>query len=144
MKKRVILLFVAVVLTNCRLLHANPADINKDGRVDFRDIAIMAQNWLWTVQPDGMVWVSINDPGLPDYEGFSGEMSKFETTNAQYCQFLNAALASHDIDVNGFDVIGANGYNAGEDYVGEFYYDLDGSFQPGLGDARINFRVCYI
>lgn len=46
MKKQAVLLFVTVVLTNCSFLQANPADINKDGRVNFLDIAILAQNWL--------------------------------------------------------------------------------------------------
>jgi formylglycine-generating enzyme required for sulfatase activity len=143
MKKQAVLLIVTVVLTNCSFLQANQADINKDGRVDFRDIAIIANNWLWTVQPDGMVWVSIDDPGVVGHEGFTGEMSKYETTNAQYCQFLNAALASGDIDVNtiGEDtVIGASGYNGGADYVDEVYYEIDGADMAGQGDARINYR----
>ena len=38
--------------------------------------------------PDGMAFVSISEPG------FAGEMSKYETTNAQYCQYLNSALAA--------------------------------------------------
>jgi formylglycine-generating enzyme required for sulfatase activity len=46
-----------------------------------------------------MTWVSINDPGVSGHEGFTGEMSKYETTNDQYCQFLNAALASNQITV---------------------------------------------
>jgi len=28
-----------------------------------------------------ITWVSIDDPGVPDHEGFTGEMSKYETTN---------------------------------------------------------------
>jgi formylglycine-generating enzyme required for sulfatase activity len=40
-----------------------------------------------------IVWVSINDPG------FNGQMSKYETTNAQYCQFLNDAKAAGLITV---------------------------------------------
>jgi hypothetical protein len=38
--------------------------------------------------PAGMAWVSINDLGVPTHEPFNGEMSKYETTNAQYCQYL--------------------------------------------------------
>jgi len=58
--------------------------------------------------PSGMVWVSINDSGAGmkdgdgnpiSHGGFSGQMSKYETTNAQYCQFLNAAKASGQITV---------------------------------------------
>ena len=65
----------------------------------------------------GMVWVTISDPG------FTGQMSKYETTNAQYCQFLNAALASGDITVSSNRVYGANGSNGGADFVGEIYFD---------------------
>jgi hypothetical protein len=32
-----------------------------------------------------MTWVSINDPGVSGHEAFNGQMSKYETTNAQYC-----------------------------------------------------------
>jgi formylglycine-generating enzyme required for sulfatase activity len=46
-----------------------------------------------------MIWVSINDPGVSGHEGFDGYMSKYETTNAQYCQYLNAAKASNQITV---------------------------------------------
>ncbi len=50
-------------------------------------------------EPAGMVWVSINDPGVSGHEGFNGQMSKYETTNAQYCHFLNAAKAANLIMV---------------------------------------------
>jgi formylglycine-generating enzyme required for sulfatase activity len=46
-----------------------------------------------------IVWVPINDPGIYGHESFNGQMSKYETTNAQYCQFLNAAKASTQIMV---------------------------------------------
>ena len=69
-----------------------------------------------------ITWVSIDDPGVPNHEGFTGEMSKYETTNAQYCQFLNTALASGDITVDGSVVKGNSG-----PYSGQNYYRLDGS-----------------
>lgn len=91
-----------------------------------------------------MEWVYINDPGVSGHEGFTGYMSKYLTTNAQYCQFLNDAFASGDITVSGNDAIGADGSNSGADYAGEVYYDGDG---PGYnhngatngGAARINY-----
>ena len=125
------------------------ADLTGDCIVDFNDFAIMASQWLVEGEPlpilNGMTWVSVSDPGVPGHEGFIGEMGKYETTNAQYCQFLNAALASGDIIVGADIVYGANGSNAGTDFVGEDYYDLAG---PGLtyngatngGAARINFN----
>jgi hypothetical protein len=122
-------------------------DLNGDGRVDLLDFALFAQNWLQTSGPQkyqDMVWVSINDPGVSGYEAFKGLMSKYETTNAQYCQFLNAALASGDITVSGDTVLGANGSNSGADFAGQIYYNLAG---PGYsytnvtngGAARINW-----
>ena len=74
------------------------------------------------IADDGIVdiilitWVSITDPG------FNGQMSKYETTNAQYCEFLNAALASGDIFVTNNIVYGANGSNSGADFVGKYYF----------------------
>jgi len=79
-----------------------------------------------TVEPEGMVWLEINDPGIADHEGFSGRMSKYETTNAQYCHYLNGALASGDITISGNEVLGADGFNEGDDFVGQIYYNLAG------------------
>jgi len=95
-------------------------------------------------EPTNMVWVSINDPGVSGHEGFSGQMSKYETTNAQCCQFLNAALATGDITVSGDYVYGASGSNSGADYVGQVYYDLAGagfSYDNATngGATRINY-----
>ena len=83
--------------------------------------------------PGGMVWVSISEAG------FNGQMSKYETTNAQYCQYLNAAKASGDIIVSGSYVVGASGA-----YSGQNYYRLDGSGftyngATSGGAARINW-----
>lgn len=50
--------------------------------------------------PSGIVWVDINDPGVSGHEGFIGQMSKYETTNAQYAQYLNSALAAGMITVD--------------------------------------------
>ena len=93
---------------------------------------------------DDIVWVSIDDPGVLGHGGFTGYMSKYETTNAQYCEFLNATLASGDIIVDGDLVKGADGSNSGADFVDEVYYDLAG---PGFtydgassgGAARIDY-----
>jgi formylglycine-generating enzyme required for sulfatase activity len=118
-----------------------------DGVIDKLDIDVFAAEWLTEGipgSPDSMIWVSINDSGVEDHEGFLGQMSKYETTNAQYCGFLNAALASGDVIVDGNNVKGADGSNAGYDFAGEVYYDLAG---PGWtangatlgGAARINY-----
>ncbi|KKL82901.1 hypothetical protein LCGC14_1980120, partial [marine sediment metagenome] len=74
--------------------------------------------------PLGMLLVSINDPGVTGHEAFNGEMSRYETTNAQYCQFLNEALDSNDIMVGVDNIVyGADGSNGGADFVGEIYFD---------------------
>ncbi|MCK5269595.1 MAG: SUMF1/EgtB/PvdO family nonheme iron enzyme, partial [Sedimentisphaerales bacterium] len=73
---------------------------------------------------DEIEWVFIDDdPGVSGHEGFNGDMSKYETTNAQYCEFLNAALDSGDVVVDGDLVKGAVGSNPGADFVGEIYFD---------------------
>jgi hypothetical protein len=71
------------------------ADINYSGSVGIDDLVIMAENWVARAVPDpqGIVFVTIDDPGVSGHEGFSGEMSKYETTNTQYCMFLNSAAA---------------------------------------------------
>lgn len=108
------------------------------------DLAIMALQWL-IEGSDEIEWVFIdNDPGVFGHEPFDGYMSKYETTNAQYCQFLNAALASGDIAFDIADpniVVGASGSNSGADFASEAYYDLDGPGQGATdkGAARINY-----
>ncbi|MCX5634577.1 MAG: SUMF1/EgtB/PvdO family nonheme iron enzyme [Planctomycetota bacterium] len=116
-------------------------DITRNGTVNLSDFAVVAEQWLTEgiPDPDGMVWVSINDPGIGGgHEGFTGYMSKYETTNAQYCQFLNAALASGDITRSGNTVYGANGSNSGTDFLGQVYYNLAGSGYNGYGATNGN------
>ena len=69
-----------------------------------------------------MVWVSIDESGE-----FTGDMSKYEVTNYQYCLFLNDARVTGDITV-GFDgfIYGADGINSGADFADDIYYDLIG------------------
>jgi formylglycine-generating enzyme required for sulfatase activity len=140
-------IFAAVLCLSSTVFAVCPSmDATGDCRVDFADFAKFAEQWLTEGIPDpnGIVWVSINDPGVPGYETFNGQMSKYETTNAQYRQFLNAALATGDITVSGGIVYGANGSNSGADFVGQVYYNLAG---PGYADngatnggaARINY-----
>ncbi len=85
-------------------------------------------------------FVSINDPG------FTGYMSKYETTNDDYAQFLTAALASGDITMSGNDAVGASGSNSGADHVGLKYYDGDGLGLTSYGatnggGSRINYNA---
>jgi formylglycine-generating enzyme required for sulfatase activity len=139
----------AILCISGTVLAACPSmDVTGDCKVTLADFAVFAEQWQTEGVPDpaGMVWVSINDPGIGGGRvGFNGDMSKYETTNAQYCQFLNAALASGDIVVDVNDVIGANGTNTGQDFVGELYYDGDGAGDTNFGSisgggaARIHY-----
>lgn len=150
---------VTVLLVSCLSLscfaECPSADLTGDCRVDLKDFAVLADGWMdvydfddlaslvsqWLTEgipePD-ITWVTISEAG------FVGEMSKYETTNAQYCEFLNSALASGDIIVSGNTVYGANGSNAGTDFAGKVYYQLDGigyDFDGAVngGAARINY-----
>jgi formylglycine-generating enzyme required for sulfatase activity len=168
MAKRIwsILLIVFLFSGGSALAACPSADLSGDCFVNFEDFAVIGAQWLnvydwndvntlanqWLTgiripnDPCNLVWVYIDDPGVDGHESFNGYMSKYETTNAQYCQFLNAALATGDITVGGDYVIGANGSNSGEDFVGEKYYYLAG---PGYdyngatngGAARINYSA---
>ncbi len=107
------------------------ADVTGDCSVDFNDFAVMADQWLTkgvSNDPCNLVWVDINDPGVSGHEGFTGQMCRYETTNGQYCTFLNAALGSGDIYVDSNIVYGSNGSNSGADFVDEIYFDL--SYDP--------------
>lgn len=123
------------------------ADFNQKGTVNLSDSAVLVAQWLAEgipTDPEVMVWVFINDPGVPDHDRFNGQMSKYETTNAQYCQYLNAARASGDITISGNYVYGASGSNRGADFVGQLYYDLAGTGYSyngatGGGAARIDY-----
>jgi hypothetical protein len=90
--------------------------------------------------PSGMVWMSISDPGIGGgHEGFNGQMSKYETTNAQYCQYLNAAKASNQITVYNSYV-----YATSDTGLSQLYYYLEGSGDTyngatNGGAARINY-----
>ena len=126
MKWELTLILIAFLFSGGLCLGECPsADLTGDCFVDYEDFALIANQWLTgdPCAPDGMFWVDINDPGAHGHEGFNGEMSQYETTNGQYCQFLNAVLASGDIYVNSNTVYGSNGSNSGADFVDERYFE---------------------
>lgn len=67
-----------------------------------------------------MVWVDIDDPGIPGYEGFTGQMSKYETTNAQYCEFLNSAKSDGLISVYNNTVYAISDTGHDEPYINTY------------------------
>ena len=135
--KKASLLVIGILLAsliNVATFAACPSsDLSGDCKVNFDDFALMASEWVTTYDANDLadmafewltegtfdkVWIPISGAG------FTGEMSKYETTNAQYCEFLNAALTSGDITVGVDDIVyGADGSNSGEDFVGEKYFD---------------------
>ncbi|NLH18285.1 MAG: formylglycine-generating enzyme family protein [Phycisphaerae bacterium] len=95
----------------------------------------------------GMVWILVEDPGVPGHEPFKGYVSRFLTTNMQYCWFLNAALASGDITFSGGLVKGAYGSNPGRDFALATYYkttdtglSLPASGVTNGGASRIHYN----
>jgi len=72
-----------------------------DNIINLLDYSIIAEHWLEEIsnEPEDIIWVYINDLGVSGHEPFNGYMSKYETTNAQYCQYLNAAKADDLITV---------------------------------------------
>ncbi|MBN2843934.1 MAG: SUMF1/EgtB/PvdO family nonheme iron enzyme [Sedimentisphaerales bacterium] len=96
------------------------SDYNMSGAVDMLDLEYLMTVWLkenqQVVKPSEFSWVFVDDPN------FVGYVSKYETTNAQFCHFLNEALATGDIIVNNGLVYGAVGANEGLDYVDRYYY----------------------
>jgi len=81
-------------------------DTNGDSQLDLEDLQAIADILLDAGSPFiapcfiPLVWVFIDDPGVTGHEGFIGYMSKYETTNAQYCQYLNSALVHGLITVH--------------------------------------------
>jgi len=158
-KSLVIVLLVVFVFSGSRAFAACPsADLSGDCMVNLEDFAIMASGWLTTYNtndladlasqwldegvpgPGEMAWVSINDPGIGGgHEAFNGQMSKYETTNAQYCEYLNTAKVSGDIIIDGSFVKGASGPYSGQDYYRLAGPGWTGNGATNGGAARINY-----
>ena len=120
------------------------SDFDYSGSVDVVDLFAFSEHWLEEilVDPDGMEWKYVSDPGVLGHEGFVGHMSKYETTNDQYCQFLNAALHDGLIVVYGGIVYASDDVDYLRDYFitcsadpwSQIYYD---------GDFGVRFRDGY-
>jgi len=95
---------------------AGPENLDWVGNVDFEDMKTIAENWLKEqAVPSDMVLIPGGTFQMGDskYEGESDElpvhavtmdsfyMRKFETTNEQYCQFLNSDYRQGLITVSG-------------------------------------------
>ncbi|MHC4619570.1 MAG: SUMF1/EgtB/PvdO family nonheme iron enzyme [Planctomycetota bacterium] len=98
-------------------------DIHEDGRIDWLDFAILAHNWQWTemarIPAGGFVMGDRLSEGgsneLPVHTVYvdSFYMSRYETTNRQYCYFLNSASSCGLLKVvNGVVYSLADGINS--------------------------------
>jgi hypothetical protein len=99
---------------------SNAADFDGNESVEYADFGMLAGNWgeLGPMpEPENMIWVAVSDPGVPGRGGFTGYISRYETTNSQYCQYLNAALARDEVYVDQGKVYGNTG-----DYAGKLYF----------------------
>ncbi len=121
-KKNGVLMVAAVifVLLNSAVMadwsSSSAFDFDGDGVIGLGDFAIFASHWgqMDPALPD-ITWVSIMETG------FKGQMSAYETTNAQFVKYLNDALGTGNIIVEGNFVKGVSGL-----YSGEYYYRFDG------------------
>ncbi len=89
-------------------------------------------------------WILVDETTANGDSDFIGYVSKYETTNAQYCQFLNDALSSGDITI-GTDhlVYGADGMNSGKDFIGAVYcktYSADSNSSIDYIDGDFQVR----
>lgn len=97
------------------LHRACPADVTKDGKVDIDDVFEVLASWGACPDDYDMVPIPAGEfemgrhvgdgeaDELPVHAVYIDEfyMSVYETTNAQYCAYLNAAWAQGLIEVNG-------------------------------------------
>jgi hypothetical protein len=159
--KAYIKILAAVIFVSCFSLSCfatcPSTDFTGDCRVDFKDFALLANQWLtnydsndlaamaseWLTEgpigPSGMVFVDINDPGVSGHEGFNGKMSKYETTNAQYCQYLNAAKNSNQITVYNNIVYAVSDTSHSHPYFDT--YAADSYSQITYSDSNSTFSV---
>ena len=113
----------------------------------------MASQWLTEgvpTDPENMVWVYIDDSGAGmknsygnpiSHGGFTGEMSRYETTNAQYCEYLNAAFVDHLIKVHGDNnIYASNDYFYSRPYFETYAADLNSQITFSFGTFTVRYR----
>jgi len=135
------------------------ADLTGDCFVDFEDFALMANQWLTTdpCVPDDMTYIPDGNFVMGDHfsEGWSVElplhavlldaffMSKFETTNSQYCDYLNDANSLGLIEVRSGVVYASPGgtdpycdTHSADSHSQIDYNDVSGTFSVRTKDGR--------
>ncbi|HUS73598.1 MAG TPA: SUMF1/EgtB/PvdO family nonheme iron enzyme [Sedimentisphaerales bacterium] len=117
MWRKILISFVVITISgNFALAECPSADLSGDCFVDFEDFAVMVSQWLSGGIPDDMVSIPPGCFDMGDHfaEGDSAElpvhnvcivdsfyMSRYETTNRQYCDYLNSAEDSGEIKFDG-------------------------------------------
>jgi formylglycine-generating enzyme required for sulfatase activity len=101
-----------------------PSDIDNSGDVNFVDFAILADSWRWVGQPGdtvlipgGEFWMGDHYDEMPDANTHlvyvdSFYLSRCETTNQRYCNYLNSAYSQGLIEVSDGVVYSYGGANA--------------------------------
>ncbi len=137
-----IFFFAVASLANFAFADCPQADINGDCRVNLEDFVIMANQWLneGIPEPQNMVFITVNDPGIATHEGFSGQISKYEITNAQYCQFLNSALIKKIITIDNKIVYSTDDPNRTQPYF-QLYSPETPQSQIAYSDISRKFYV---
>jgi hypothetical protein len=114
-----------------------------------RLLLVVSSLWLWLAPAAGAVtfdWVAIGDPGNAcdpqDFGrcfggvGYTYRISKYEVTNAQYAEFLNAKAAS--------DPLGLYNPNMGSTWGGITRSGSPGSYTYGVVPGRENKPVAQV
>jgi len=144
-----------VFLGGAALADCPSADLTGDCFVDFKDFAVMTNQWLTGDPniPDDIVYIMDGGFEMGDHfaEGGLDElplhpvlldsffMSKFEITNQQYCDYLNSAYDACDTKVDGGVVYDFNDTGNSYPYCNTHSYDTDS--QIDYNDVTGTFSV---
>ncbi len=158
----ILIFFVVTAISgNFALAGCPSADVTGDCFVDFNDFAVMAAQWpttdfndvaamanQWLTEgipndPCNLVWVYIDDPGVSGHEGFAGYVSKYETTNAQYCEYLNAAKSDGLITVYDNMVYAVSDTSHSRVYFDTYAADSDSQISYSGGTFSVRSRDGY-
>lgn len=161
---RIVNLFDYSILASAWLADDNPmlnwnwrcnvAEPN-DGCIDARDFAVLAKNWGFVI-PDPNIFAFIpggefemGDPLDAMYDAQpvhtvrldSFYMSRFQMTFQRYCDFLNSAIASGDIKVDGYVVYAFDDDENSHSYFRTHQYESYSNSQIDYIDGVFSVRI---
>ena len=133
---------------------STPADIDNSGDVNAVDFAILAINWGWLAPslPDDMVLIPGGEFLMGDHfnEGDPDELpvhavyvdsfyiGRYETTNQQYCDYLNSAISEDLIEVRSGIIYASPGGTS--PYCDTYSYDADSSIEYSGGAFSVRTK----